>query len=333
MIGVFLLVAASSPRAAEIYVAPEGDDRAAGTPESPLASPAAAFARAAPGDVIRLLPGTYRLSETLRAARDGTEHSPIRVEPADPNTRPVFDFSAQPTDSKSRGIELPRDWWQIVGLEIVGAGDNGINITGGHNLVQQCIVRECRDSGIQLGSGANHNLVSDCDSFRNADPHNRGENADGFAAKGRIGPGNVFRNCRAWENCDDGWDLWEAPLPVRIENCLAFRNGINLWAIPNFAGDGNGFKLGGNHVPAAHVVLRCVAIDHPHRGFDQNNNAAGLTIEDCLAVRCEYGFYLPAAPRQGPGHALRRNIALDCPVKIADGSQQVQNRWMSDQSK
>jgi hypothetical protein len=53
--------------------------------------------------------------------------------------------------------------------------------------------------------------------------------ADGFGAKFEVGPGNVFRGCRVWENADDGFDLWKAPFPVGIENCVAFRNGLDLW--------------------------------------------------------------------------------------------------------
>ena len=64
-----------------------------------------------------------------------------------------------------------------------------------------------------------------CDSYENLDQPTNGENADGFAAKLRIGPGNVFRGCRAWNNADDGWDFFASDDVVAIDNCWAFLNG------------------------------------------------------------------------------------------------------------
>src|SRR6266481_6224229 len=108
-----------------------------------------------------------------------------------------------------------------------------------------------RDTGIHItgGNGASifpsNNLVLNCDSIRNYDAP-VGGNADGFTAKWSLGPGNVFRGCRAWENSDDGWDLWMETSTVLINTCWAFRNGSNVFASGSFNGNGNGFKLGGN---------------------------------------------------------------------------------------
>lgn len=309
-----------------IYLAPNGDDAAAGTAEAPRASLNLAAERAQPGDVIRLAGGTYHLIDTVKCHAKATAEQPIRVEPAG-TERPVLDFSKQEQNSKSRGVELHGDYWHLVGIEIAGAGDNGINLTGAHNTVERCLIHDCRDTGVQISGPGAHNLIVGCDSFRNVDFRTHGENADGFAAKFEIGPGNVFRECRAWENADDGWDLWRAPQPVRIERCVAFRNGVNVKNVPGYTGNGNGFKLGGNYVPAAHVVIGCVAFDQPKRGFDQNNNTGPLTIEDCVAYRCEAGFYLPAAPRDGSKHTLTRCVTADAPNRLADNVVQVDNHW------
>src|SRR5437867_2596076 len=82
-------------------------------------------------------------------------------------------------------------------------------------------------TGTYIGGGGSDNLIFNCESFRNFDPNTKGENADGFAAKHDVGPGNVFRGCRSYQNSDDGWDLWMAPNPILIEDCVAFRNGYN----------------------------------------------------------------------------------------------------------
>jgi hypothetical protein len=139
----------------------------------------------------------------------------------------------------------------------------------------------------------------------------------------------VFRDCRAYQNADDGWDLWMAPNPVVIEDCVSFRNGYNIWGIENFQGDGNGFKLGGNYIDAQHQVLRSVAIENPLNGFDQNHNLGGLTIEDSVAIRCGRGFALPEAARRGR-NVLRGNTSFGCPNVlephvVADG-----NHWYPD---
>jgi hypothetical protein len=324
-----VLMVVSMASAAEIVVAPDGKAGAAGTADAPLASLVEAIERAGPGDVIRLRGGTYRHAQTIAIKKSGTPGQPIRIEPAD-GTRPVFDFSAMTFDSKNRGFSLSGDHWHISGIEIAGAGDNGLNISGHHNVVERCVFRENRDSGLQISSTGSHNLVSDCDSYRNFDDQTAGENADGFAAKGKqIGEGNVFRRCRAWENSDDGWDLWEAPAAVLIEDCVAFRNGYNLWNAERFTGNGNGFKLGGNHVAANHVVRRCVTMEQPLRGFNLNNNTGVITIEDCVAVRCTVGFWFPAAPADGSRHVLKNNVSLDSPVRIADGSVEQNNLWTS----
>jgi hypothetical protein len=319
-----LLAAAGASSAAEIYVSPDGKPGAA---DAPLADLAEATAAAKPGDVIRLKAGTFKVEKTLVLQNSGAEGKPIRVEPFD-GERVVLDFSSQEFGSKNRGIEIKGDWWHFVGVQVWKAGDNGFNVSGHHNTLERCVASECRDSGFQIGAPASHTLIVGCDSFRNFDAPSHGENADGFCAKFEVGEGNVFRNCRAWENSDDGWDLWKAPHPILIEDCVAFRNGLNVWKQEGFTGNGNGFKLGGAYIAGAHVVRRCVAIDQPLRGFDQNNNTAGLTIEDSTAVRCGVGFHLPAAPKTGQ-HVLKNNLS-ESPIRVVEGTALERNRWLND---
>src|SRR6185369_5490899 len=138
-------------------------------------------------------------------------------------------------------------------IEIANAGDNGMLITGSNNTIEQVVLHDNGDTGLQITvssalagdntRGAN-NLILNCDSFGNLDAATGGENADGFAAKLRIGPGNVFRGCRAWNNADDGWDFFASDDVVTIEDSWAFLNG-KVVSGSNSAGDGNGFKLGG----------------------------------------------------------------------------------------
>jgi len=214
-----------------------------------------------------------------------------------------------------------------VGLEIIGSSRSGINVTGHHNTIEGCRTHDNQGSGIDLAAPASHNLVLNCDSYRNVDRPTRGQNADGFGAKYQIGPGNIFRGCRAWENADDGFDLWKAPHPVRIEDCVAFRNGLDLWGIEGFTGNGNGFKLGGDFIPAAHVVVRCVVTDQPRNGFDQNNNTAGLTVQHCTAIRCQQGFSFTLGTTTGQPHVFHDNVGWDAPAVFVEGTVQERNLW------
>jgi len=327
LIGLFVAVIPAS--AAVFLVSPSGGDKASAAADAPSLSLAEAAERAQPGDVIRVAGGTYRLGQTVRLARSGTAEAPIRIEPADSGA-PVFDFSASGKDRRAHGFSVSGDYWHLVGLEVTGAAGFGISVTGHHNVIERCRAHENQNTGINLGAPASYTLVLDCDSYRNVDRPTRGQNADGFGAKFSVGEGNVFRGCRAWENADDGFDLWKAPFPVRLEYCTAFRNGLNLWAIEGFTGNGNGIKLGGDFVAAAHVVIGCTVMDQPKRGFDQNNNTAGLTLENCTAIHCLIGYSLTLATKDGRPHVLRDNLGWDAPAVLVEGTVEERNHWANE---
>lgn len=312
--------------AATLVVAPSGRAGAEGTENAPFNSLQEAVARANPGDVIRVHNGTYKQDQTVQLESSGTEAAPIRIEAAGIEL-PVFEFSGAGKDRRAHGFSITGNHWRLVGLEVTGAAGFGISVTGHHNTIERCRAHANQNTGINLGAPASDTLVLDCESYRNFDKATRGQNADGFGAKFDVGSGNVFRGCRAWENADDGFDLWKAPHPVRIENCVAFRNGLDLWAIDGFTGNGNGFKVGGDFVAASHVVVGCVAIDQPKRGFDQNNNTGALTFERCTAIRCGTGFSVILATQSGEPSILRDNVAWDAPVVLVHGTVEERNLW------
>ncbi len=72
----------SEPKAGGVllYIAPDGDDAAAGDTAHPLASVAAALRRATPGSVIRLTPGVYR--ERVEVTFQAKEGAPLVIEGA-----------------------------------------------------------------------------------------------------------------------------------------------------------------------------------------------------------------------------------------------------------
>src|SRR6185437_6128763 len=221
-------------------------------------------------------------------------------------------------------IQINGSWWQIYGLEVENAGHNGILIHGNSNVVELCVVHGSGDTGIHItaGSGsqmASSNLVLNCYSYRNYDPP-VGGNADGFGAKFTVGPNNVFRGCRSWNNSDDGWDFWEATNMIIVDHCMTFSNGFDVFdADPStntmFDGNGNGFKMGGNYFPGPHHYINCVSFGNRVNGFDQNDNTAGLTVDNCTAwgnggKNFQLNHNATNAPMIGV-HVVRNNVSIE----------------------
>ena len=329
---VTLLLA--GPETATYYVATNGSDSAAGTSiNTPFRSLAKAASIASPGNLIYLRGGTYTTNATISIStnHNGTAANPIRLR-AYPGEHPILDFSPQVFSSSNRGINLSASWWQVYGLEIENAGDNGMNVSGSSNIIELCVFHNCSDTGLQLSHPASSNLVLNCDAYHNCDGPTLGQNADGIDAKlAGLGPDNIISGCRAWENCDDGFDLFAAPFPVIIENCWAFRNGSNVLNIANFTGNGNGFKLGGGNIPAAHHISNSLAFENTVRGFDQNDNMAGLTVDQNTAwSNPTNNFNLNHGTVTAGVHVVRNNLSILTGISVdtfASGSILLSNSW------
>ena len=304
-----LLLLASSSRAATIYVAPTGSDSNPGTLELPFYSLSKAIPLAGAGDTIYVRGGTFTYTNTIRITNSGAPANHIKIW-AYSNELPFLDFSGQADHADNRAFLLTTNanWWHIKGLEVYRAGDNGIKIESSHNIIEQCSFHHCRDSGLQIGFGdsdpdfpnrACSNLVLNCDSYLNYDPRASGGNADGFACKLHPGQGNVFRGCRAWENSDDGWDLYKALYTIVLEDCWTWHNGDPASFGVSKAGNAGGFKLGGDsNYPGPHLVYRCIAFNNRFGGtsagkaFHQNDNQAGLMVFNCLSFSNNFNYAL-----------------------------------------
>jgi len=282
----------------EYWIATTGVDTNAGTEAAPLKTLGAALLKVKAGTKIWVKAGTYPSSVTTDVIfkYSGTAAAPVMLQAA-PGARPILDYSGTPRGaSDARGINLIANYWHIKGLEIIKAGDNCIGIAGSNNIIEDVIVHECGDSGIQITAPSDqatdqtraaNNQILNCDSWGNLDTATGGENADGFAAKLRIGPGNVFKGCRAWNNADDGWDLFAADDVVKIDNSWAFSNGKPIGG-SNPQGDGNGFKLGGapdgaGQGGAVHLVTNSFGFENKACGFVRNNNPSTPKLTACGA--------------------------------------------------
>jgi hypothetical protein len=294
---------------ADFYVATNGNDSNAGTSNAPLATLSKAAGLAKPGNLIYIRGGTYAMASTISLSHSGAPGQPIRVR-SFPGERVLFDFSGEATGSD--GISISGDCWWLFGLETTNAGHNGIRFSGASNTVELCVVHNSRNTGIHITGDTNtsYNLVLNCDSYHNYDAPTHGQNADGFTAKWIIGPGNVFSGCRAWENADDGWDLWMATNTVLVTNCWAFRMGTNIFGDTAWQGNGNGFKLGGNNVGTPHRWIHCLSFGNMANGFDQNNNIAGQTLDnDTSWSNFGVNFNLNHGVNTN-AHVLRNNLSF-----------------------
>ncbi|WP_205513071.1 InlB B-repeat-containing protein [Longitalea arenae] len=274
-----------------LYVSPGGSASNPGTSISAPTTLANALATVTAGGTIYMRGGTYNLTATVVIAESnsGTASATKKLF-AYGSEVPIISFAGMAVATSNRGIVLDGSYWHFKGLIIESAGDNGLLLSGDNNTIESCIFRRNADSGLQLSryntsynsisQWPSNNLVLNCEAYDNKDPDS--EDADGFAAKLTSGNGNVFRNCVAHHNIDDGWDLYTksdtGPIgPVTLENCIAHSNGVLTDGSTSGNGDKNGFKLGGEDVSVNHIVRRCIAFNNGKHGFTYNRNLG--TIE------------------------------------------------------
>ncbi|WP_239163434.1 right-handed parallel beta-helix repeat-containing protein [Paractinoplanes rishiriensis] len=288
--------ASAAPAGSVLIVAPGGADTNPGTVEAPLASIQAAVDLAQPGDTIALRAGTYAPVRNIRIMKDGTAETPYTLT-SYRREKAVIDGEELPhtpaplngsIPNLERGVlHIEADFWRVVNLEIIN-GPYGIFCRDcNDNVFDRLITRDNYESGLHIQAASARNQVINLDAYGNRDPRKNGESADGLAIKEGSGEGNVVRGARLWNNVDDGFDAWEFLSPIVIEDSVAWGNGVDRWGFPDFAGDGNGFKLGGGDedLPAAHVVRNSIAFDNAKGGFIDNANPGAMVLDRNTAWR------------------------------------------------
>lgn len=292
-VGAVLMTALPATEAAAapttLVVATNGSDSAPGTLAQPLRTVQRAVDLAKPGDTIAVRAGTYPLTDNITIATSGTASQPISLG-AYQGERVVIDGEQLAASHTPVGGSIPRaergaihqeaSYWRISDLEIVN-GPYGVYCDGCNgNVFARLKTHDNYESGFQLQGASSNNQILNLDSYGNRDPRKNGESADGLAVKEGSGTGNVVRGARLWNNVDDGFDDWKFTSPVVIENTIAYGNGFNRWNFPDFAGDGNGFKLGGGSpAPAvAHTLRNSIAFKNAAHGVTDNGNTGALAL-------------------------------------------------------
>ena len=271
-----------------IYVSPTGTAEATGTADDPTTLQVA-VKNPAPGTVIYIKEGTYELTSgiTIQRGINGTSENPITLT-ADPEatTRPVLD-----SQGKGNGLTLSADYWHLYGFDSTGSTAKGVHVGGNHNIIERVCTYRNLNTGFSVTrtwssddmiDWPSYNLVLNCSSWLNADSGY--EDADGFEAKLTNGVGNVFDGCIAAYNADDGWDLYARGVcngVVTLQNCVTFKNGYDIVDGKEVnAGNGNGFKLGGNNYPVDHIIINSIAFANKASGITCNSNP-NLKVENC----------------------------------------------------
>lgn len=321
-----------------LVVATNGDDSAAGTLAQPLRTIQRAVDLADPGDVIAVRGGTYALTDNITITASGTASQPITLG-AYQGEHVVVDGEQLPASHTPVGGSIARadrgaihqeaSYWRISDLEIVN-GPYGVYCDGCNgNVFAHLSTHDNYESGFQLQGTSSNNQILNLDSYGNRDPRKNGESADGLAIKEGSGTGNVVRGARLWNNVDDGFDAWKFASPVLVENTISYGNGFNRWNFPDFAGDGNGFKLGGGSpAPSAgHAVRNSIAFQNAAHGFTDNGNPGALALtHDTTYANAGTGFDTDTA---GGTATLTGDLAVADTRAVALGSATVSsgNSW------
>lgn len=341
------------------YVAPNGNDGAAGTQAAPWASIARAQSAAKAGDTVYFRGGRYVYtransscsSQTARVDaitlnKSGSSGNPIRYS-AHPGEKPVFDFSRMTDNCRIKGFSVTGSWIDLKGLEVTGVPQNnnrnaeswGIWVSGSNNIFEQLDLHHHMGTGLFLNGGGG-NLVLNSDSHHNYDPRSSdgpGENADGFGSHytptGR--PANVFRGCRAWWNADDGFDLISTYSPVIIEKSWAWRNGY-VPGTTTPSGNGAGFKAGGfggdyDARAVKHTVRFSVAFLNKAAGFYANHHPVANDFFNNTGFGNRPNFNMLGVDSRGAAVGrgnLRNNVAYTGTLTSnMNGTNAAYNSW------
>ena len=315
---LILLAIVISISAKSIYIAPGGNDSAAGTIDAPLATLPAAYKKVVSGDTVYFRGGTYKVTDEQVMKYKSPYAYVFALEKAGtaskrtcfmgyPGERPVFDFSALNLNGEHRfaAFYLGADYLHLRNFDIIGVPVRIKGHTqsecvsarkGSYCIVENLSMHDNMAIGYYQTAGS-HNLVLNCDAYNNYDAYSEGQyggNVDGFGCHVSKSSevGNVFRNCRAWRNSDDGFDLIDCYMPVEIDHGFAFFNGYQPTIDPKdttefrSAGDGNGIKGGGfgmsdtkqitfpNGCPQ-HYIHHCLAYRNKSNGIYSNHHLGG----------------------------------------------------------
>ncbi|BCZ45876.1 pectate lyase [Clostridium gelidum] len=288
------------------YVATDGNDNNPGTLDKPFASLAKAQDTAANGDTVYIRGGTYKnftivdsdtnYNYVNEITKSGITYKGYATEV------PIFDFSKIGTDKRVCAFYITSDAKDVTFQSIKVTGvpvgiqkqSECFRIEGQNIVFNQDTCSDNQAIGFYFTGHATGSCIR-CDSYNNIGVGPSIGNIDGFGAHG---DGVTFKECRSWNNSDDGYDCITSKGANTFDSCWAF----NM----NAGGDSNGFKIGGwgkkaiDFVPPVHTVKNCLSVNNGAHGFyanhqpgqsatwtnntAYNNNRGNFTMLECASI-------------------------------------------------
>ena len=327
--------------ATNYYAAPgaTGDGKSINTPGdlNKLASKTIAG-----GDSLFLLDGVYYITAAVDIKTAAGTADKRTFVGAYHEAHPIIDGykMAYNNNGQSNGLRCRVSYVHIYGITVRYAGFKGFLIAGDNNksisnvLIENCTAQASVDSGFGAKNAGNCTFLN-CDSFDSFDYElggtenpDFGGNADGFCDKQFTGDGNTYINCRAWNNSDDGWDLYSRTTtsPIVFINCITYNNSPeyydftgnprletdkawfdsmegqtmttskdheDIWYRTHYYNNGNknGFKIGGSHKATDVTMYRCLAVANTIKGFDQNYTTGNVKLYNCTGYNNKNNYH------------------------------------------
>lgn len=196
-----------------------------------------------------------------------------------------------------------------------------------HNIFERLVIHDC-GFGMHIGQMSDDNLILNCDIYNIYDPYSTSsgtpdpyEDGDGFSiGYNNAGTTNTFRGCRAWNCCDDGFDLWRSSGLVILDSCWAFSCGYAPDGVSE-GGNGNGFKLGvtgdadpwtGYEEQHLRTIQNCAAFNNRTAGFNQNGAYCIHHFYNNIAYNNgTQGFWMTYPTVTDIPHIVSNNISLN----------------------
>ena len=321
--------------AATYYVATTGSDAGTGAIGDPWLTWQYGFNRLVAGDILYIRGGVYTdmygsygsswFGVRVSSSHDGTAANHITVSNY-PGEQPVLDCASLVSVTGSHsGLMLDGvSYWDITGLDFTNVAEgtahvqyetaNGVNTADCDHIVFTRIRSYHNGGGFSQGGYCDYIYYIYCDAFENNDVYDNGGYANGFSANGYSGTHHFYRGCRAWENSDDGFDLYGGNQIAVIDSCWAWANGD--WN--GYEGNGAGIKTGKVSTYNSGVirtVTNCLSFYNngiSGIGYDESQDD-GQSVQHLMynniSYNNQYGFNFQYSG--GATDIIRNNISHD----------------------
>lgn len=297
LLTLLLFISLATAGQKTFYTAPTGNDNNTGSINAPFFSLKKAWSMVAAGDTIYMRGGLYEYSEMqYLQSRNGTAGNLIKLW-AYRNEKPIISRSA--TYRVVNGVnqdliycEGNYLYWKNIEIAYFSQkpGETpypAVRFGYTNGSIFENISYHDNMAGFSVRGNSSNNLFLNCDFYRNQDPLGSDglgtdayDGADGLQMNFVQGTNNVIRNCRAWWNADDGFDLWENSGLVTLEGNWAFLNGYKPGTLTT-AGNGTGIKLGSTSTLTTsnlRVVKNCIAAQNRMYGICENAAQCRTTL-------------------------------------------------------